>query len=82
MLNRSSACLLLTGYVVLGLGIDLSGAVAPASAQGQVHTNAVPFDLQGFIDKEIQTGRKRLVVPPRKYRVVPRDRQHLLRCGD
>ena len=81
MLNQSSACLLLAGYLVLGLGIDPGGAVALASAQGQVYTNAVPFDLQGFIDKEIHTGRRRIIVPPGKYRVMPRDRQHLLLRG-
>ena len=41
----------------------------------------VPFDLQGFIDQEINAGSKRIVVPPGRYRVTPRDRQHLLLRG-
>jgi hypothetical protein len=40
-----------------------------------------PFDLQGFVDKEIKAGSKRIVVPPGRYRVTPQDRQHLLLRG-
>jgi hypothetical protein len=35
------------------------------------------FDFQGFVDQEIKAGRKRVVVPPGRYRVTPRNRQHL-----
>jgi parallel beta-helix repeat protein len=38
----------------------------------------VPFDLQGFIDTEIQAGKKRVVVPSGRYRVTPKDGQHLV----
>jgi parallel beta-helix repeat protein len=38
----------------------------------------VPFDLQGFIDGRLQAGEKRIVIPPGRYRVTPRDRQHLV----
>jgi parallel beta-helix repeat protein len=41
----------------------------------------VPFDLQGFIDQELQAGKKRVVVPPGRYRVTPKDRQHLVLRG-
>ncbi len=41
----------------------------------------VPFDLQKFIDAEVQAGRKRIVVPPGRYRVTPRHRQHLVLRG-
>jgi hypothetical protein len=41
-------------------------------------TNGVPFDLQGCIDKQIESGAKRIVVPPGRYRVTPNNRQHLL----
>jgi len=37
----------------------------------------VPFDLQGFIDKELAAGKKQIVVPPGRYRVTPRNQQHL-----
>lgn len=38
---------------------------------------ATAFDLQGFIDREIQGGKTRVVVPPGRYRVAPKNRQHL-----
>jgi parallel beta-helix repeat protein len=37
-----------------------------------------PFDLQGFVDNEIKAGTPRIVIPPGRYRVTPRDRQHLV----
>lgn len=37
----------------------------------------VLFDVQGFLDQEIAAGRKRIVVPPGRYRVTPRNREHL-----
>ena len=36
------------------------------------------FDLQGFIDHELQSGKARIVVPPGRYRVSPHDQQHLV----
>jgi hypothetical protein len=36
------------------------------------------FDLQGFIDGELAADKKRIVIPPGRYRVTPRKRQHLL----
>lgn len=30
-----------------------------------------PFDLQGFIDRELAAGKRRIVVPPGRHRVVP-----------
>ena len=35
------------------------------------------FDLQGFIDGEIKAGKKRIIIPPRRYRVAPRHETHL-----
>ena len=48
----------------------------------QLHSHAeepigTPFDLQGFIDKEIKAGKKQIVIPPGKYRVTPQNRVHL-----
>jgi len=37
----------------------------------------VDFDLQGFIDRAIKDGAKRVVVPPGRYRVKPKRREHL-----
>jgi len=39
---------------------------------------SVDFDLQRFIDTELQAGKKRIIVPPGHYRVMPHDRQHLV----
>ena len=41
-------------------------------------SNGAPFDLQGFLDKELAEGKKEIVVPPGRYRVTPRQRQHLV----
>jgi len=35
------------------------------------------FDLQGFIEHQLQTGTNRVVVPPGRYRVTPRNGMHL-----
>ena len=36
-----------------------------------------PFDLQKFVDTELKVGKKRLVVPPGRYRVAPKQSVHL-----
>jgi parallel beta-helix repeat protein len=38
----------------------------------------IDFDLQQFIDSALKAGNHRVVVPPGRYRVSPRDRQHLV----
>lgn len=48
-------------------------------ACGVAHVSA--FDLQGFVDREIQAGNHDIVIPPGRYRVTPRDRQHLVLRG-
>ncbi len=40
-----------------------------------------PFDLQGFVDQKVQEGNRRIVIPPGRYRVEPRNRQHLVLRG-
>ena len=39
---------------------------------------AAEFDLQKFIDTQIQAGSHRIVLPPGRWRVTPHDRQHLV----
>jgi hypothetical protein len=77
-LNAHSAGFLLAGLMWLGQGINSTAAEISAAAQGQAFTVGTPFDLQGFIDKEVKAGARHIVVPPGRYRVTPRDRQHLL----
>ena len=55
----------------------LCGPAAKAAAPGP----GTPFDLQGFIDQEIKAGTQRIVVPPGRYRVTPKNRQHLVLRG-
>jgi hypothetical protein len=35
------------------------------------------FNLQGFIDSQLSAGKKRIVVPPGRYHVTPREGSHL-----
>ena len=55
----------------------LCGPAAKAAAPGP----GTPFDLQGFIDREIKAGGQRIVVPPGRYRVTPKNREHLALRG-
>ncbi len=38
----------------------------------------ISFDLQAFIDKQLQAGNQRIIVPPGRYRVTPKNQQHLV----
>ncbi len=58
-------------------------AAAPVSTPpDNKMTNKLPigqdFDLQRFIDRAVGAGQKRIVIAPGRYRVKPRDRQHLI----
>lgn len=61
------ACLLLAG-----LATGLHGLNARAESLA-----GAPFDLQGFIDTQLKAGKKRIVVPPGRYRVAPKQSVHL-----
>ena len=71
-LNPHYAGFLLAGLVWLGQGTNSTAAEGAAAAQGHALTVEMPFDLQGFIEKEVKAGARRIVVPPGRYRVVPR----------
>lgn len=49
-------------------------AEPPANA---ARADAVDFDLQDFLDREIKAGNRRIVVPPGRYRVTPKHARHL-----
>jgi hypothetical protein len=51
-----------------------AGTLAAADAPA----NGTDFDLQGFIDKEVNAGSQKIVVPPGRYRVKPKNAQHLV----
>jgi hypothetical protein len=62
---------------LLVLWACLLSTVCPG-AESKNTVPGVPFDLQWFINKEIQSGNQWIVVPPGRYRGAPKDRQHLL----
>jgi hypothetical protein len=51
---------------------------AQAAAPPAVAPAGKDFDLQGFIDGQAKSGNKKIVVPPGRYRVTPKNRQHLV----
>ncbi len=70
MSTRWLACGILASALTIGVaGRPVRGA------------DPVDGDLRGLILGKIQAGEKRVVVPPGKYRVTPRDRQHLIFKG-
>lgn len=52
-------------------------SVIGLSACGQKQQTCNTFDLQGYIDNELASGKKDIVIPPGSYRITPRNRQHL-----
>lgn len=55
---------------------------APASAEDPPSLSpGKPFDLQGYIDRQLGEGNKRITVPPGRYLVTPRKRVHLVLEG-
>lgn len=66
--------------LALLLAAPLGAAPAPAG-RADSPNHGIPFDLQGFLDKEIKAGARRIVVPPGRYRVTPRNQQHLVLRG-
>ena len=51
--------------------------VGGLEAENLLADNGKVFDLQGFIDRQIQTGTNRVVIPPGHYRVTPKNGTHL-----
>jgi hypothetical protein len=51
----------------------------PAVAQTNqiAKTPPVPFDVQKYVDREIQSGKRRVVIPPGRYLVKPAGAVHL-----
>ncbi len=60
--------------MILLAALAIHASAAPAPADPKVGTE---FDLQGFMDGEIKAGKKRIVVPPGRYRVMPKRGAHL-----
>jgi len=57
--------------VAIAAGHGTAGAEMKHAGPGK------PFDLQGLVDRELKAAKKRIVVPPGRYRVKPRNREHL-----
>ena len=60
------ACVLLSA-----VSASLVVAAAAGAAAGR------EFDLQGFVDRALRAGERKVVIPPGTYRVRPRNCQHL-----
>jgi hypothetical protein len=62
--------------------IVLSVLCLPFLSTGRDHATpgdaGVPFDLQQVIDRGVEAGLNPIVIPPGRYRVRPRHRQHLI----
>ncbi len=78
-MRKHSIFLSLSALLVFGFAPPQSAAQRTSLAAGAKSPAkiGVDFDLQGFIDGEIKAGRKLIVVPPGRYRVRPRNREHL-----
>jgi len=59
------------------LALTLPCLLCFVAARPSIAASGTPFDLQGFLDRQIQSGARHITVPPGRYRVTPRDRQHL-----
>ena len=61
---------LILGWLYFGCATGVTGqeSISPPAA----------FDLQGFVDAQVRSGKHNIRVPPGRYRVTPRDRRHLI----
>jgi hypothetical protein len=59
---------------------DFLGTVSAASllAIASPADADAPLDLQSFLDDQLKSGNRRIVIPSGRYRATPRNRQHLL----
>src|SRR5512138_3846826 len=79
-MKRNSDRSLATLVLAVGFGGVLAFA-STAAVRPAVRSKAEPFDLQGFIQREVGSGKQRIVVPPGRYRVAPKNREHLALRG-
>lgn len=63
-----------TSRIITAVALAISTVCLPACRQQQTGKD---FDLQSYIDKELATGKKEIVIPPGTYRVTPQNHQHL-----
>jgi hypothetical protein len=67
--------------VTLLIALLLAASVALHASQdaiaAQPAPTAIDFDLQDFVDGRLKTGERRVVVPPGRYRVTPKNGVHL-----
>jgi hypothetical protein len=54
-----------------------AGFAFVAAADDRKPPAATDFDLQGFLDAQFRAGQQRVVVPPGRYRVTPKQGRHL-----
>jgi hypothetical protein len=88
---KIAAILALALLILRPASADDGSALNNASAQAGAASDAVlrqghapegaDFDLQGFIVNALKSGARHVVVPPGRYRVSPRNREHLVLRG-
>lgn len=63
----------MTLAAILAALVSLAAAAASRAAESTAPAAdpGTPFDLQGFLDGELAAGKRRIVVPPGRHRVVP-----------
>src|ERR1035437_9898660 len=79
-ISAGAAAVLRAWPFLLLFALAQTAASSPAeSSPTQPALGSAPtFDLQKFINTQIASGQTRIVVPPGRYRVAPKDRQHLV----
>jgi len=68
--NRATTLTLLAALLFVPLA---ALHAAGAAVAGQLPPGAVDFDLQGFVDARLKAAERRVVVPPGRYRVTPKN---------
>ncbi len=81
--NQGAGPMMRTGAVILLAMLAATVAAWPAPTGGGTAGHlespaAEPFDFQAFIDSQVKAGTRQIIVPHGRYRVKPRDQQHLV----
>lgn len=63
--------------VIIILLLTLATFEQVSAAKTAVPRSCVKFDLQGYIDKELKAGKTHIRIPPGRYSVTPRGKEHL-----
>lgn len=65
------------GMILLSSTSSLSALASEDESDSSSPAADAQFDVQAFVDKALQSGRRRIVVPKGRYRVTPKAAAHL-----